>query len=336
METVTRSGRAVQGFALGEVAHGGGGHGGGGHHGGGSHGGGHGGFARGRSGLPGAWGWWGTPYVPDAEAQPVGDCAGWGAPVVMPSGMAMAAQAALGASNHQPTVARGPDGVLYRFSVENSEIVVRPCVNQTGALGDSPALPPLGSAGWQWVRVPMTLDKTSAVPVQLAPFGSLVAMTVYQNDPVNTDISSAISQLAAAGVIQDVETLTPGTRVPLGTWPPEDQSSLNAFRVRFRVTDPAGFISFVWTNDGQPTRSMWVWQQAPTYLGGANQVGALGDGPSTGLAGVDVRVSPAFASIMAGAAAGLLAHVLHAPTWGAILTGGAVAMVTNVGIDKTA
>ena len=204
MEAISRSGRAVQGFALGEVGRGGGGHGGGGHSdGGGYHGGGYGYGARrptyprgsAYGGLPGGWGWWGTPYVPNADAQPLGTCTAWGAPVTMPSGMAMAAQAALGASGLQPTAAQGPDGVIYRFSVEDSQIVVRPCVSQ--------------------------------------------------------------------------------------------------------------------------------------------QAGALSGDP-TGLAGVDVRVSPAFAALMTGAAAGLLAHVLHAPMWGSIAAGVGAALVTHVGIDQTA
>ncbi len=192
MEAINRSGRTLPGFALGEVGRGG--HGGGGHafHGEGGY---HGGFRGGGRGLPGGWGWWGTPYAPNADTQPLGTCVAWGDPVVMPSGMAMAAQAALGASGFQPTAAQGPDGVIYRFSVEDSQIVVRPCVSQ--------------------------------------------------------------------------------------------------------------------------------------------QAGALSDGP-VGLAGVDVRVSPAFAALMTGAAAGLLAHVLHAPTWGSIAVGVGAALVTHVGIDQTA
>lgn len=199
METISRGGRAVQGFALGEVGRGGRGGGGhGGYHGGGvprGGGGFRGGHGSGR-GLPGGWGWWGTPYVPNADAQPLGTCVAWGDPIVMPSGMAMAAQAALGASGFQPTAAQGPDGVVYRFSVENSEIVVRPCASQ--------------------------------------------------------------------------------------------------------------------------------------------QAGALNGAPSGDLAGVDIRVSPAFAALMTGAAAGLLAHVLHAPMWGSIAAGVGAALVTHVGIDQTA
>lgn len=138
METITRSGRAVHGFALGDVGRGGGG---GSFHGGGFHGGFRGGLHPGfRRGLPGGWGWWGVPYVPAVETLPVGPCAAWGDPVIMPSGMAMAARAALGASGGEPTAARGPDGVLYRFSVENSEIVVRPCASQAGTLGDGPGV----------------------------------------------------------------------------------------------------------------------------------------------------------------------------------------------------
>lgn len=194
MEAISRSGRTLPGFELGEVGRGGG-HGGGGHtfHGGGGF---HGERRGGERGLPGGWGWWGTPYVPNADAQPLGTCVAWGAPIVMPSGMRMAAQSALGASGFQPTAAQGPDGVIYRFSVEGSEIVVRPCVSQ--------------------------------------------------------------------------------------------------------------------------------------------QAGALSGEPSTGLAGVDIRVSPVFAALMTGAAAGLLAHVLHAPMWGSIVVGAGAALVTHVGIDQTA
>jgi hypothetical protein len=68
----------------------------------------------------------------------------------------------------------------------------------------------------------------------------------------------------------------------------------------------------------------------------ASQVGALGEGPSTGLAGVNVTVSPVMASLAVGATVGLLAHVLHAPFWGSLLAGAGAAMVTNVGIDKAA
>jgi hypothetical protein len=201
METITRSGRAVQGFALGDVGRGGG-HGGGGSPHGGHPGGGYGHGAlrpahpwgSAYQGVPGGWGWWGTPYDPTVEIQSTGPCAGWSAPIVMPPGMYMAARMALGASNFQPTMARGPDGILYNFSVDGSEIVVRQCTSQLG----------------------------------------------------------------------------------------------------------------------------------------------LGEGPSMGLAGVSVSMSPAFASLMVGATAGLLAHVLHAPFWGALTVGVGAALVTNVGIDKAA
>jgi len=138
--TISRSGRAVQGFALGEgdLSRGGFHGGGGGFHGGWRGGGFRRGFAPGyyRRGLPSGWGWWGVPYVPAVEALPVGPCAAWGDPVVMPSGMAMAARVALGMSGGQPTVARGPDGILYRFAVVDGDIEVRPCFGQVGMLGD--------------------------------------------------------------------------------------------------------------------------------------------------------------------------------------------------------
>jgi len=190
METITRGGRAVQGFALGEVGRGGGGHPGGG--GGRS-------FAHpAHGGVPERWGWWGNPYDPSAVITGPADCTQWGAPITLPPGMYMAARMALGQSGFQPTVAQGPDGVTYRFSVENSEIVVRPCASPVGVSG------------------------------------------------------------------------------------------------------------------------------------------SLGEAISAGLSGVGVSVSPAFASIAAGAAVGLLAHVLKAPFWGSILAGAGTALVTNVSIDRAA
>jgi hypothetical protein len=137
METITRSGRAVAGFALedGDLSRGGF-RGGGGFHGGWRGGGGWGrpGFQR---GLPGAWGWWGVPYLPAVETVTVGPCAAWGDPVTMPPGMWMAARMALGQSGGQPTVARGPDGVLYRFAIVGSDVEVRPCASQVGTLGEA-------------------------------------------------------------------------------------------------------------------------------------------------------------------------------------------------------
>ena len=47
-------------------------------------------------------------------------------------------------------------------------------------------------------------------------------------------------------------------------------------------------------------------------------------------------VSPRYASLMTGAAAGLLAYVLDAPVWGSILVGAGAAVATKVVIDRAA
>lgn len=47
-------------------------------------------------------------------------------------------------------------------------------------------------------------------------------------------------------------------------------------------------------------------------------------------------VSPTYAAVMTGAAAGLLVYVLRAPTWGAVLAGAGTALVTKVGIERAA
>jgi hypothetical protein len=280
METITRSGRAVQGFALGEV-----GRGGGGYHGGGYHGG-----RGGGRGLPGNWGWWGTPYIPDVEAQPDSTCASWGAPIVMPSGMDMAAKAALGASSFQPTVARGPDGVLYRFSVENSEIVVRPCAAQVSP-SDAP--------------VPQALF--SGPPPVVGPYPGPGA---WRTD--RAYIRRYQTALTWLGF--DTKGLD-------GVYTPRTAYAVKLFQVEAGISPVDGRCG--------PTTGAKI---DATMVA----TGMLGESASTGLAGVDIRVSPVFASLMTGAAAGLLAHVLHAPMWGAIVTGVGAALVTHVGIDKTA
>jgi len=44
----------------------------------------------------------------------------------------------------------------------------------------------------------------------------------------------------------------------------------------------------------------------------------------------------ALASMMTGATAGLLAYVVKAPVWGAVLAGAGAALLTKVGIDRAA
>ena len=51
---------------------------------------------------------------------------------------------------------------------------------------------------------------------------------------------------------------------------------------------------------------------------------------------VKFAVTPAVAAVSVGVTAGLLAAVLHAPLWGTIVAGCAGALVTKVGIDKSA
>lgn len=60
---------------------------------------------------------------------------------------------------------------------------------------------------------------------------------------------------------------------------------------------------------------------------------ALGQPVGVGEAGF---VSPTYAAVMTGAAAGLLTYVLNAPVWGAIVVGALVATTTKYGIDRTA
>ena len=51
---------------------------------------------------------------------------------------------------------------------------------------------------------------------------------------------------------------------------------------------------------------------------------------------VKFAVTPAVAAVSVGITAGLLAAVLHAPLWATIVAGSAAALVTKVGIDKSA
>ena len=45
-------------------------------------------------------------------------------------------------------------------------------------------------------------------------------------------------------------------------------------------------------------------------------------------------VSPTYAAVMTGATVGLLAYVLKAPLWGAVVSGAGAALVTKYGIDR--
>ena len=101
-------------------------HGGGGGH-GGHH---HGGHMR-PSGVvvrsgPG-W-WYDVPWRPTTEiVTRTETCRTWGNPIAMPPEMVTAAKTALNVSKGQPTTVRGPDGVLYLFSIENGATVARAC-----------------------------------------------------------------------------------------------------------------------------------------------------------------------------------------------------------------
>lgn len=102
-------------------------HGGGGHHGGGHHGGG--GFhpARAfRGGPRGPGWWWNVPWTSEIVTT-TETCRTWGNPIDMPPSMETAARVALNTSQGRPTSARGPDGVLYLFSIENGVMTARPC-----------------------------------------------------------------------------------------------------------------------------------------------------------------------------------------------------------------
>ena len=72
-------------------------------------------------------------------------------------------------------------------------------------------------------------------------------------------------------------------------------------------------------------------------FGGRSVAGfGLGAPASGASAWYGVVASPAYASLMSGAAAGLLAYTLRAPVWGAVLIGTAGAVATKIGIDKAA
>lgn len=120
----------VRGPHGGGGGHGGGGHGGGGH----GHGGGHGGHGRPvvvrGGGFRGGGGWWGggpwwDTWVPSGVATET--CTTWGDPVAMPAAMQTSVRAALSTSSGRPITARGPDGVLYLFALENGAATARPC-----------------------------------------------------------------------------------------------------------------------------------------------------------------------------------------------------------------
>lgn len=75
--------------------------------------------------------------------------------------------------------------------------------------------------------------------------------------------------------------------------------------------------------------------QETISLGGRRVTGfSLGDDSSKPAS--IVKVTPALAAVSVGVTAGLFAAVLHAPVWGSILAGSAAAIVTKVGIDKSA
>lgn len=67
-----------------------------------------------------------------------------------------------------------------------------------------------------------------------------------------------------------------------------------------------------------------------TLYRGGRPVGAFGVGESPAPVGRSV----ALASVMTGATVGLLAHVLRAPLWGAVLGGAAAAVTTKYAIDR--
>jgi hypothetical protein len=70
--------------------------------------------------------WWGVPWQPEVVTQTV-TCQTWGDLLEMPPAMAQAARQALGASKGKPTTVRGPDNVLYLFSIEDGVQTARPC-----------------------------------------------------------------------------------------------------------------------------------------------------------------------------------------------------------------
>jgi hypothetical protein len=56
-------------------------------------------------------------------------------------------------------------------------------------------------------------------------------------------------------------------------------------------------------------------------------LGRVGDAPGP-------AATPILAAVMTGAAAGLLAYTLRAPTWGALLAGSGAMLVTKLAIDR--
>jgi hypothetical protein len=101
------------------------------HDGHGHGGGGHGGhahpaarpFMRGGRGGRG----WGGPWA--YEVIGTATCRTWGDPIDMTADMASSANAALGGSGGRPTTVRGPDNVLYLFTLENGVPTARPCAS---------------------------------------------------------------------------------------------------------------------------------------------------------------------------------------------------------------
>ena len=68
---------------------------------------------------------------------------------------------------------------------------------------------------------------------------------------------------------------------------------------------------------------------------GGRQVQGFALGQPTGVGvGEGGVVSPRYASLMTGAAAGLLVYVLSAPVWLAIVAGAGAAVVTKASIDS--
>lgn len=79
----------------------------------------------GRGGSP----WWATPYVPELSTAAGIVCKTWGDPIAISPPMERAARIALNVSEGRPTTVRGPDGVLYLFSLEGGSLSARPCVS---------------------------------------------------------------------------------------------------------------------------------------------------------------------------------------------------------------
>ena len=84
-------------------------------------------FARWNGGRGGPGWWWGVPWSPEVVST---GCQSWGAPLAdIPPAMRTAARIALNTSRGQPTAVRGPDNVLYLFSIENGVTTARPCAS---------------------------------------------------------------------------------------------------------------------------------------------------------------------------------------------------------------